>query len=311
MPTSSPSRSPSKSLDQSIYVDITFTEGESLWGQRATFCGSGEWEYADTYIEIPFDRGTIQSFSVYLMYENTDKGYALFDDVGIAVFEPFDLEVNDSNKDSELSRTGHHNDCFLAGETDKGTYTEGRIEDEKDYLESETKYTTMGGETCELSRPRSNCTTALAELKRFHYTYLHRDYNREVLDTWEPDDGNCIDEIESLLGYRFILKTGTFGSASSLGGILPYSIEVENKGYAAPVNKHIVQLVMVEKSTGVTCGSIVKDDIRTWYGNETFDVIGNLELPDDIPVGTYDLFLNLADESNTLRTGINYKVRVC
>lgn len=99
---------------------------------------------------------------------------------------------------------------------------------------------------------------------------------------------------------------------------MPYSIELENVGYAAPVSEHVIQLVMIEQSTSKVCGSVVekditgnlvqKDDVRTWYGGETHEVIGDLKLPDDILAGTYDLFLNLADESEELFTNTDYKV---
>ena len=47
---------------------------------------------------------------------------------------------------------GHHNDCFLASSTDYGTYDD--VGKEYPYLEQDTKYVPMGGETCTKNPPR-------------------------------------------------------------------------------------------------------------------------------------------------------------
>lgn len=147
--------------DYSIYTDITFTDSTSLFGKAATFCGSGQWEYAAEYITVP-DGKTVASMYFYLMYRNVpfdSTRYALFDEVGVTVFNPHSVDVSDLNAfdGTELTRTGHHNDCFLASDTDFGTYSDGNIDAEKSYIEGETKYTIMGGETCQVNAPRSEC----------------------------------------------------------------------------------------------------------------------------------------------------------
>jgi len=50
--------------------------------------------------------------------------------------------------------------------------------------------------------------------------------------------------------------------------------------------------------------------VREWFGGETHTIEGNLVLPSDLPEGTYEIFLNLADESADLRTDLNYKMKV-
>ena len=144
--------------DYSIYVDVTFTDNTNMWGVTASFCGSGDWESASTYLQVPEGK-TISSVSVHLMYINTDSGYALFDDVSITVFAPYSMEISSDNAfdGSDIASTGHHNDCFLASDTDYGTYSSNNVEAEKSYLENDTKYTSIGGETCALNSPRSDC----------------------------------------------------------------------------------------------------------------------------------------------------------
>ena len=54
---------------------------------------------------------------------------------------------------------GHHNDCFLASDTDFGTYVD--VTTEYPYLEQDTTYVSMGGETCALNPPRFVCLDLL------------------------------------------------------------------------------------------------------------------------------------------------------
>lgn len=61
---------------------------------------------------------------------------------------------------SYLSRTGHHNDCYLASDTDFGTYPDAS-QSQYPYLSADTLYTPMGGETCNPNPPRSTGSGAV------------------------------------------------------------------------------------------------------------------------------------------------------
>lgn len=180
--------------------------------------------------------------NVYCMYRGPDvswsDGYADFDDVSVRVYAPPTVtggDVVDATSafgGTDLARTGHYNDCFLASDTDFLTYLDAAASDEYDYLAQETNYSPMGGGTCRANPPRSGCEKALEELELFHYTYLDSEVHPDVLAGWV--EGGCMDEIAARLGYRLVLKTGTFNDEAGPGGVVPYSIEIENVGYAAP-----------------------------------------------------------------------------
>ena len=253
------------------------------------------------------------------MYRGTAEGYALFDDVGIAIFEPYSLSVNSANAfdGSHITQTGHHNDCFLASDTDFGTYTSGAIEDEKKYIEEETKYTVMGGETCALNSPRSDCTVATNELARFHYSYLNQDYNLDVLNSWV--NGGCMDEVTSHLGYRLVITSAMVSPVEFIpGGDVSYSISIENRGNAAPIHHHLFRLVFV--STHSVTGQVTQEcsmvdssvDIRTWYASGTaiYTITGMARLPNNIPDGLYDVYLDLADAHEDLKNNPHFKIGV-
>jgi hypothetical protein len=71
---------------------------------------------------------------------------------------------------SYAARVGHHNDCFLASDTDMGTYPDDEVELWTEYVAADTFWVPMGGETCAVFPPRSECASALYEMERLHYT---------------------------------------------------------------------------------------------------------------------------------------------
>ncbi|MEV0380263.1 DUF4832 domain-containing protein [Nonomuraea sp. NPDC050643] len=205
---------------------------------------------------------------------------------------------------SAVARLGHHNDCFLASPDDYGTYENAAVE--YPYLQSETAYLAMGGETCNPNPPRSDCPTAKDELSRFHYSYLNTDYHTGVLAGWNT--GGCLAEITRSLGYRFALQSGTYPSTASRGGALPISITVKNDGYAAPFNPRGAELVLRDTSTSAVYRLPLNADPRRWAAGATNTISQTLTLPASIPAGSYALLLNLPDPLLSARP--EYAIRV-
>ena len=67
------------------------------------------------------------------------------------------------------ARIGFHNDCYLADQTDLGTFSDYDIGDGtssqdvsnlRNYLALDTRYTPMGGETCVVNPPADDCASA-------------------------------------------------------------------------------------------------------------------------------------------------------
>jgi hypothetical protein len=82
------------------------------------------------------------------------------------------VQPGDAYNGMTLSRIGHHNDCFLASPDDYGTYENPSVE--YPYLQSDTTYVAMGGETCGVNAPRSQCPTATTELAQSTTTATRR-----------------------------------------------------------------------------------------------------------------------------------------
>lgn len=206
---------------------------------------------------------------------------------------------------SLLVRIGHHNDCFLASETDYGTYD--NITTEKTYLESDTRYTAMGGETCLLNAPQTDCTAATAEMRRFHWSFLNADYNTDVIDGFVTQ--NCYSEIEKNLGYRFQLISGIFPQAVQLGNMLSVNLKLKNLGYAAPYNERKAYIVLKNTATNQVFPLKLSADPRLWLGPNEISISENLVLPDNLTAGTYKLYLSLPDSAPSLATRPEYAIR--
>ncbi|WP_410791341.1 DUF4832 domain-containing protein [Kribbella sp. C-35] len=212
------------------------------------------------------------------------------------------VQPGDAYNGSSLSRIGHHNDCFLASADDFGTYENPSVE--YPYLQAETTYVAMGGETCAVNAPRSECPTATAELAQFHWSFLNRDYNQDVLNSWSA----CLADVTKNLGYRFRLESGTYPATASPGGSLPISFTAHNDGYATPFNPRNLELVLRNTSTGATYKLPISSDARRWTAGTSTTVSQNLTVPSSLPAGSYALLLNLPDP--LLSTRPEYSIRL-
>jgi hypothetical protein len=218
------------------------------------------------------------------------------------------ITPTEAHSGAPIARTGHHNDCFLAPFNDGGTYITPTVE--YPYLEAETKYLPMGGETCAVNPPRSECPTALEELARFHWSYLNTDYHPGVITSWE-DDG-CLDEVKRRLGYRFTLVEGTYANEVKPGDGFPIDIELRNDGWAAPFNPRLVELLLRHETSGVIYKAALPDDPRFWLAddNAVYSLNHTICIPAGMPLGDYELLLNLPDPEPLLYWRREYAIRL-
>lgn len=205
---------------------------------------------------------------------------------------------------SAKARLGQHNDCFLASTSDVGTYT--NISVDYPWLEAETKHLPMGGETCRYTSPRSDCPTALDELARFHWSYLHADYNLDVVNAWKTQ--GCFDQIKQRLGYRFALQSGSFSATAKVGGAFRAVLAIQNQGWSATYNTRAVELAFRNVSTGTVYRVPVAADPRTWQpGTTTVDQ--TITLPAAMTAGDYAVLLALPDPEPSLHDRPEYAAR--
>ena len=207
---------------------------------------------------------------------------------------------------TNIARLGHHNDCFLSSSTDFGTYN--NVSTEYPYLQQETKYTPMGGETCAVNEPRSQCTTAVSEMQQFHWSYLNFDYNPNVISGFQS--GACFPEIQNRLGYRFELVNGTYPQSASVGNTMSFSFKISNTGFAATYNQRTVYLVLRNASSNQEYSVALNTDPRFWASGVQQTITENVTLPSNMIPGTYNLFLNLPDANSAISSRPEYSIRL-
>jgi hypothetical protein len=221
------------------------------------------------------------------------------------LYSPTALTNSQAFSETNLARLGHHNDCFLATDDDNGTYDD--VTTEYPYLAQETKFVPMGGETCDLNSPRTDCATAIFEMNKFHWSFLNLDYYPDVIDGFEAD--NCFTEIQKNLGYRFQLQTAEFPSAVMLGTTLSITLKIKNRGYAAPFNERNAYIVLKNLTTNQVYPIMMTSDPRLWLGPNEITINENLTLPSGLISGNYKVYLHLPDSSPTLATRPDYAIR--
>ena len=210
---------------------------------------------------------------------------------------------------SYSSRTGNHQDCFLASTPDDwGTWGRngGSVDADKQLIADNSRYAVTGGETCNSdSSSRVSCVNARDELSRFHFSYLNEDFEYGALNIFRNQ--GCFDEFKRRLGYRFALRSATYPSSIGRGGTLDLSATITNTGYASPFNQRPVFAVL--DGPGGRRTFPVSADPRRWAAGTDTTVDTSFTVPSDLAAGTYTLALWLPDRYPNLRSTASYSIR--
>ena len=224
---------------------------------------------------------------------------------------------------SNASRIGFHNDCYLASSTDYGTFSDYDIGSKdspqdmtnlRNYLAQETRYAPMGGETCAVNSPTDDCAAvggnADPDMAFSHYSFLNEGYNHKVNDLWAKH--GCMENIKRQLGYRLELISGVFRTEAQPGQTIPLTLNFQNVGFAAPFNPRGIELILRNTGTGQKFfAELSRDtDARRWLPGTNYVLKAQLLLPKNIPMGSYEMLLNLPDPAPSLYGNTAYSVRL-
>lgn len=204
------------------------------------------------------------------------------------------------------ARVGHHNDCFLSGGTDYGTYN--NVEAEKQYISTEALYVPTGGETCPPTGGYDpTCAEGRREMRLLKWTYLNLDWYPGTINAWR--NSGCFEEFHTNLGYRLSLTDALFPKEVAAGGSLPLDINLTNSGYAPMYYKKNVFLVLKNTSSGAFYDKALTADLRLCKPTGTLNVKEAVSLS-GVPAGTYELYLRIADKDEQLAARPEYAVRL-
>jgi hypothetical protein len=218
---------------------------------------------------------------------------------------------------SRLSRTGLHDDAFLALPDDMGTFAQRgwNRQRELDWCNRHGRFTPFGGETV---GPAANTPIeqVIREMELFHTTYLNIAYHPRVLRRWRESEykgENTFAVVAQRLGYRFVAKRLDYTPELKPGESLHFDLTLANVGFASP---HLPRHAVVGVWHGADPNPIVQSafsdaDPRLW-GPEAglVHVRGEIRLPGNAPTGDYRLGLLLADPSDRLRLDGRYAIRL-
>ena len=217
------------------------------------------------------------------------------------------LSYEEAFKGTDVARVGHHNDCFLASETDYGTYVNPDVD--KAYLNKECLFVPIGGETCPPSGvDAATSTKAQADMRYLRWSYLNEDYYRGVNDQWIAQGG--MDNIIREMGYRLQLLSGKYSNKIQPGGTFHSFISIKNVGYAPLYNPRLVELILKNKENGERFKIALDVEPRLWQPLLNNEIEISAGIPDYMPAGNYALYLHLPDPEVNLYGNPAYSVRL-
>ncbi|SNS90867.1 protein of unknown function [Geodermatophilus saharensis] len=267
---------------------------------QAGFVGRwGEWYYSDSYASDPARPWALTDADWARRGQVLD---ALLDatspDIWVQVRYP--SIVSRLVDDADARRVGVHNDCFLASDTDMGTFATA---EERTWLAAASARVPVGGETCGTNGTRSQWSTAATELARYHWSFLNADFHRGVLDSWGQAG---LGTAARSLGYRLRLVSGAFPATARPGQTVQVELTLANDGYAAPLSDRPVRLVFGSGPQAV--GVPVAVDVRSLAPGTTRTF--RVDVPVPTTAGAWPLALALPDDAPSLAGDPAYAVRL-
>jgi hypothetical protein len=221
---------------------------------------------------------------------------------------------------SDKARIGFHNDCFLAGTDDYGTYMDyGNSSTPRqpantvlrNFTKADSKYVAVGGETCDDAySPQNDCEPAgmaETEMAAYHYSFLNSGYNNTVNNDWQTN--GCMLNIRKKLGYRFVLKELLHPKEIKSGSSLPITLTVNNIGYASPFNERPVKLILKNSSTGQEFVYTLSTDIRKWFSGVT-KIETSVSTSASLTAAVYDMYLFMPDKYTSIATRPEYAIQL-
>ncbi len=186
------------------------------------------------------------------------------------------------------ARMGLFDDAIFGSESHLGTFgvvkkdaTEWESlwdrEDELDFENELCTYVPNGGEALcgEQYLQEGALKETISVLKRMHVTYLNKQYDRLILNTWkewiwqETDawQGRSVyDYIGNHLGYRFLIKDVQVAESKKISNEMDITILIENVGFANQYQEADVYLIC-EDELEHQYERKLDVDMRTWNSN--------------------------------------------
>jgi hypothetical protein len=227
----------------------------------------------------------------------------------------------------QRDRIGHHNDCFLFDNSDRGTYSRNNLWFGNQSLDQQKQYAfnmntsfggnkMVGGETCSPAIDRIAETQN--EMTAANWTEINFDFWGDAINMWKkiwlPLSNNDpaeweFDRISRKLGYRLRLIDASFPTSATPGGSFTFAANLNNDGYAGVVKPRSIYLVFENEANRYNI-ELANIDIRKWVSGSSAINLQTVNLPSNIIVGSYKLALWMPDASPNLKSQSSYSIRL-
>ena len=213
---------------------------------------------------------------------------------------------------TEKARMGCHNDAFLHNWGNMGTYASDDKDDDpamRQYVAAQTLYVPNGGETNiddDDALAQQRYTQAPSEMATYHWSFCGSTYAEPVTNRWRSS--GLFDTLNIHMGYRYNLLDAQFSDEAAPAGKMNVTIRVRNVGYAPIYNERTAYIVL--QSSTKTYKLPLASDPRRWLPNGVITWINEqVDIPSDVPEGTYHLYLYMPDKHSSIAADPRYAVR--
>ena len=225
-----------------------------------------------------------------------------------AGIETKDLADWVSEAGSKASRVGLYNDGYMGSDSDLGTYSNREIETA--WLGNQTTRTYYGGEfSGNLEWAQKYDTylpeNAIPEMYKTHLSYINSNiyqlYKNYTFDQQYDISGvdnsayygqTVFQFIRDHLGYRFVIRDCDLNQTAEQGSTFNLNFSVENTGFANPIRPQNAE-ILLEKDGNY----IIQDidiDSREWYSCTTSQENLEIQVPDNLEAGEWNVYLRLS-----------------
>ena len=258
----------------------------------------GEWAYSD-HITTPELKNAVLA-AIDLHFSETIRRAIRTPALANSFFSS---QAGVSDRSELLGRFTQHNDCFLASDSDYGTFDNYDAETAAWHAETEHA---VGGETCSPDANRGTCSVALDEMSRLHYSYLNADYNVEVLQSLAP----CMPALTTQMGYA-LTASNVVARVGVADGKIHFGMTVLNDGFAPVPLNYNLQLVVLSVDASEVCEASIPSGLYSptsdWRGHGRLHVIEPC-VYSSVPAGASTIYLAMTDPSTVLRKRPEYRV---
>jgi hypothetical protein len=208
---------------------------------------------------------------------------------------------------AQQKRAGIHNDCFLAGPTDTGTFEDPG---DRDYAKILTEQTAYGGELCENAETplRDTCADILTEGAQYHLAWLNIEYGLSTINRWKAE--GCFADVSRMMGYRLQLDAVSHAADAAAGQTLAINVDLRNVGWARMFSARQVVATFKHKVTGAAFqGSAGSLQTLPPQASTSTRLVINATVPRGAAAGDYALSLSVPDVFDSTAADPRFSVR--